>query len=169
MTGHKDKSHKKWIITCKQVIQDERVQKKLRLSEPPESSAVIPVVTQASQLLASQRSPDEIIDTLPRSPLGDHTDIAKMTAGAPTQHVPSLSKGMAYGQERLDLFKERTGKKKAAKLTPVSVFNYLRQTFIKDLSDDLVGLRQPPASSSHSVCKAVSSFDNITYTRQTNV
>jgi hypothetical protein len=73
------------------------------------------------------------------SPIADNSAIAEMTAGAPIAN-PISRQGVAYAgydTGRLELFKGRTGKKKAAKLSEVSVFTHIRQDFIKDLVDDL--------------------------------
>jgi hypothetical protein len=173
MTGHETGSHKKRMETRKEVTSEEREKKKLRSSEPPVPVTTVPVVTQPSQADTEEPTASNGIDDVSRvltgSPLADHDAIAAMSAGAPTNDLPSLSEGMVYGQGRLELFKDRTGKKKAAKLSEVSVFTHIRQGFIKDLASDLSASRRPPASSSHSVRKAVSSFDTITYKRQTKV
>jgi hypothetical protein len=103
------------------------------------------------------------------SPLADHTAIAAMAAGDTNPDPPQLDKGNAwYANERLGLFKERTGKK-AVKLTQTSVFSFLHQGFIKALITDLLEARCSPARSSQLVRKTINFFDTTTYTRQMKV
>ena len=81
------------------------------------STTSAPVVTQPSQDAPAVSSP---VATLPAvvatsSPIADHHAIAAMTAGAPSTNLSRGGEGYATG--RLLLFKERKGKKKAAKLS----------------------------------------------------
>jgi hypothetical protein len=134
------------------------------------------VVTQQSQEISHTVATVGTVASFPYrptndSPVCDHHAIASMTAGdaAGASSIPVSLSGEGYATGRLELFKERSGKKKTAKLNQTSVFNYLRQGFINDLANDLTESRRTPPSSSHSVRKDVSSFDTITYTRQTKV
>ena len=176
MTGHVAGSHKKKKKTRLEVTSEERIRKKLRLSEPPVSTTVAPVVTQQTQESSQGATLSNVIGSnsptpVPistGSPLADNRAIAEMTTGAPVA-IPVSRVGEGYATGQLELFKERTGKKKASKLSEVSVFTHIRQEFIKDPANDLSASLRPPASSSHSVRKAVSSFATITYNRQTKV
>ena len=110
MTGNKPGSHKKTNITRKVVVSEERVKKKLRLSELPVLGTTVSpvVVTQPSQADSQQPTVANGIDSVARvptgSPIADHGAIVEMTAGVPSNCVPSLSEGMIYGQGRLELF-----------------------------------------------------------------
>ncbi len=199
MTGHEEGSHKKRIKTRLQDTDEKRKQKKLRISEPPTSNTAPPVVTQTqddvpawsspANLLANTPPPvisqtqdknapaspsftnspaADVVSTgvaVPESPTADHNAITEMNTGG----ADETTEGATCATGCLVLFKERVSKKNAAKLTNVTVFNHVRQGFIKASLEDLVQGRRPVANSSQSARKAVNSFDTLTYVRQTKV
>jgi hypothetical protein len=100
---------------------------------------------------------------VPESPAADHDAVAEMNAGG----TDETTEGAAHATGHLVLFKERVSKKNAAKLTNVTVFNHVRQGFVKASLQDLAQGRGPVANSSQSVRKAVNSFDALTRVRRT--
>jgi hypothetical protein len=173
MTGHKEDSHKKRKLTRKEHNDEKPLPKKQQLSTSPATVAVTSVVTQTQDSPECPPSPFEdtvVNDVVPTSssPVDDYEALSTMVSGEMNPHSePGV--GRDYRIQRLELFKDRTGKKKAAKLTTVSVFNFIRQGYIKSNIDDLLHARRPQANSSQSVRKAINFFDTIPYKRQTKV
>ena len=103
-----------------------------------------PVITQTQELIvapdsltnpfvgASRSNTPPVFDG---SPLANNSAIAAMTAGNMAIDSDLFDTGQDYAKERLELYKDNVGKKKAVKLTPVRVFNFLRQCFVKDLME----------------------------------
>jgi hypothetical protein len=134
---------------------------RLRISDTQTVVTTPPVVTQSQEglLVDFPGASPALLDFSPpphygpKLPLADHTAIAAMAAGV-TDFKHGLDEGIGYVNEQieqLELFKGRTAKKKAAKLTSMSVFSFLCQGFIKGLVRYLSEGRRPAACSSQSV------------------
>jgi hypothetical protein len=176
MTGHKPNSHKKRKPTRLQVSAEKRIQKKARDEVTPEVVTAPPVVTQTQDSAVIPDSPTNPIITARNapvpvsngSPTADNIAIAEMAAGR-TNEDDSNVDARTLRSTKMVLFNGNIGKHKTIKLTATSVFNFLRQGFVTSLQDDLLAGRRTPSSSAASVRKARSSFDTITYNKQTKV
>jgi hypothetical protein len=180
MTGHKPGSHKKRKPTRLQVSAEKRRLKKARPEVTPEATTAPPVVsqTQDDTVPAIAVSPTNQLVLAPASayasvsPVGsptvDNNAIAEMTAG-PRNDVEQNDDNTTDKHTRMVLFNDKNGKHKTIKLTATSVFTFLRQRFVKTLSDDLLAARRTASSSAASVRKARSYFDTINYHKQVKV
>jgi hypothetical protein len=170
MTGHQPGSHKKKKKSRQEDTDEKRVEKRRRLSRTPEAVATPPVVTQTqdSLLVDAPCTPIPAVVTATVAPTTDGmhgSPLADNLAIATGANETGLSLFAEVAIERLELFKDKTSKQKAVKLTSVSVFAFLRKGFVPALIDDLSMSRRLRASSSASVKRAVNGFDTAVYTR----
>jgi hypothetical protein len=172
MTGHEKGSHKKKKKTRLEDTDEKRAAKRLCSIRSPAAVTTPPVVSQTQDSSTSTTIEEGPFIVDAASPTNaDNAAIANMAAGATDDSTPNDAGGnnIDFALRRLQLFKDRTSKQQAVKLTGASVFAFLRKPLVPGLIEDLETSQRLRSSSSASVKRAVNGFDTAVYTYQIKV
>lgn len=180
MTGHPSGSHKKKKKTRLEDTDERRAAKRLCSIRSPLPGTTPPVVTQTQDTTTIvdedecmvhpsivYASPDVVVSP----PIADHAVTANMVSGCTQDSTTNDGdrNNLDFAQCRLQLFKDRTSKQQAVKLTGASVFAFLRKPLVPSLIEELQTSKRLRSSSSASVKRAVNGFDTAVYTYQMKV